>query len=470
MVCNYVCIYTWHKPSQKQNQTKLIMGTQCRETLPPLQDLKVTIQNSCLVFPCQETAARRDSMFLSNIDQVLNFNVETVHFFASHADFPPQTVAEKIKDALGKILVSYDFLAGRLKLNAKTGRLEIDCNGAGAGFVVASSECTLDEIGDLVFPNAAFAKLVVNSLDSLEKDGKLLCIIQVTSFKCGGFAMGISTSHATFDGISFKTFLDNLAGLAGGKPLAVTPCNDRELLAARSPPRVTFPHPELVKLQTHLGQELSVPVFDATQEALDFKIFRLSSSNVSDIKEKAKTNPSSRISGFNAVTAHIWRCKALSHSQDPDRVSTILYAVNIRPRLTPPLPESYTGNAVLTAYANATGKELQEGPISKLVERVAEGSRRMTDEYARSAIDWGEIHKGIPHGDFLVSSWWKLGFDEVGYPWGCPKYSCPVVYHRKDILLLFPDIDDKNSVNVLVALPSKEMEKFEILFHKFLSA
>ncbi|KAJ6891861.1 hypothetical protein NC651_025146 [Populus alba x Populus x berolinensis] len=447
------------------------MGIQCQETPPPLQDLKVTIQNSCLVFPNQETAQRK-SMFLSNIDQVLNFNVETVHFFASHEDFPPQTVAEKIKDALEKILVPYDFLAGRLKLNARTGRLEVDCNGAGAGFVVASSECTLDEIGDLVYPNAAFAKLVVNSSDSLEKDGKLLCIIQVTSFKCGGFALGISTSHATFDGISFKTFLQNLAALAGGKPLAVTPCNDRELLEARSPPRVTFPHPELVKLQTHLGQELNAPVFDAAQEALDFKIFRLTSGNFSDMKEKAKTSPSARVSGFNVVTAHIWRCKALSQSeaQDPDRVSTILYAVNIRPRLIPPLPESYAGNAVLTAYANATCKELQEGPISKLVERVAEGSKRMTDEYARSAIDWGEIHKGFPSGDLLVSSWWKLGFDEVDYPWGCPRYSCPVVCHRKDIILLFPDIDDKNSVNVLVALPSKEMEKFESLFHKFLSA
>jgi omega-hydroxypalmitate O-feruloyl transferase len=89
-------------------------------------------------------------------------------------------VAEKITDAREKILVPYDFLAGRLKSNARTGRLEVDCNGAGAGFVVASSECTLDEIGDLVYPNAAFAKLVVNSSDhSLEKDGKLLCIIQV---------------------------------------------------------------------------------------------------------------------------------------------------------------------------------------------------------------------------------------------------------------------------------------------------
>ncbi|KAJ6317891.1 hypothetical protein OIU76_013439 [Salix suchowensis] len=257
--------------------------------------------------------------------------------------------------------------------------------------------------------------------------------MQVTSFKCGGFAIGISTSHATFDGISFKTFLDNLAAVAGGKPLAVPPCNDRELLAARSPPR----------------------------------------GNISDLKEKAKTSPSARISGFNVVTAHIWRCKALSHDlevQDPDRVSTILYAVNIRPRLIPPLPVSYAGNAVLTAYASARCRELREGPISKLVEMVAEGAKRITDEYARSAIDWGEIYKGFPHGEFLISSWWKLGFDEVEYPWGCPRYSCPVVYHRKDIILLFPDIDDKNSsVNVLVALPKKQMEKFETLFHDYLS-
>uniref|UniRef100_A0A6N2LQY8 Omega-hydroxypalmitate O-feruloyl transferase n=1 Tax=Salix viminalis TaxID=40686 RepID=A0A6N2LQY8_SALVM len=447
------------------------MENQCQETPPVLQELEITIQKSSLVFPDKET--ERKSIFLSNIDQVVNFNVETVHFFASNEDFPPQTVAEKVKNAFEKILVPYDFLAGRMKFNTNTGRLEIDCNGAGAGFVVASSESTLDEIGDLVYPNPAFANLV-NSLQSLEKDGKPLCVIQVTSFKCGGFAIGISTSHATFDGISFKTFLDNLAAVAGGKPLAVPPCNDRELLAARSPPRVTFPHPELLKLQTHLGQELNPPVFDAAQEALDFKIFRLTSGNISDLKEKAKTSPSARISGFNVVTAHIWRCKALSHDlevQDPDRVSTILYAVNIRPRLIPPLPVSYAGNAVLTAYASARCRELREGPISKLVEMVAEGAKRITDEYARSAIDWGEIYKGFPHGEFLISSWWKLGFDEVEYPWGCPRYSCPVVYHRKDIILLFPDvIDDKNSgVNVLVALPKKQMEKFETLFHEYLS-
>lgn len=119
-------------------------------------------------------------MFLSNIDQVLNFDVQTIHFFASHKDFPPQTVTEKLKCALSKVLVPYDFLAGRMKLNPKTGRLEIDCNGAGAGFVVGSSECTLEEIGDLVYPNPAFGQLVAKTMDSLAKDDNPLCIVQVS--------------------------------------------------------------------------------------------------------------------------------------------------------------------------------------------------------------------------------------------------------------------------------------------------
>ncbi|GMP21696.1 hypothetical protein CsSME_00000027 [Camellia sinensis var. sinensis] len=153
-------------------------------------DLKVTIQDTSLVFPSEET--ERKSMFLSNIDQVLNFDVQTVHFFPAHSDFPPQIIAEKVKNALSKVLVSYDFLAGRLKLNpnsddhvvsAAGARLEIECNAAGAGFVVASSEYTLDEIGDLVYPNPAFRQLIVQTLDDdtllSQQNGQPLCVLQV---------------------------------------------------------------------------------------------------------------------------------------------------------------------------------------------------------------------------------------------------------------------------------------------------
>ncbi|CAH1446506.1 unnamed protein product [Lactuca virosa] len=436
-----------------------------------IHDLKVIIHDTITIFPSHETEKR--SMFLSNIDQVLNFNVETVHFFVGDPQFPSQVVAEKLKSALSEALVVYDFLAGRLRLNLDAQRFEFDCNGVGARFVVGSSEFELHEIGDLVYPNPGFRQLVQKSYDDLAIHDRPLCIIQLTSFKCGGFAIGVATNHATFDGISFKTFLQNLASLAADKPLATTPCNDRRLLAARSPPQIQFDHPELFKIPT--GIDLPSPtVFDTPEGELDFKIFNLTSNDIAYLKQKAKDEPFStnaKITGFNVVAAHVWRCKALSSgtNYDPERVSTVLYAVDVRSRLG--LPPSYAGNAVLSAYASARCKEIEEGPLSKLVEMVTEGTKRMTGEYAQSVIDWGEVNKGFPNGEFLISSWWRLGFADVEYPWGKPRYSCPVVYHRKDIILLFPDIigESNNEVNVLVALPGKEMEKFEALFHKFLA-
>ncbi|CAA2934639.1 omega-hydroxypalmitate O-feruloyl transferase [Olea europaea subsp. europaea] len=455
------------------------MGTLCREPLDPsIQDLKVTLQDSTLVFPSQETENR--SIFLSNIDQVLNFYVQTIHFFPANPDFTPEVIASRLKTALEKVLVPYDFVAGRLKHNPQSSRLEVECNAAGAGFVVASTQFSLDEIGDLVYPNPAFRGLIVQSLDNLEADNQPLCIFQVTSFKCGGFAMGISTNHVLFDGISFKCFLENLASQAfDDKPLAIVPCHDRHLLAARSPPRVTFPHPELLKLELPIGEDTIPSVFDCQQEDLDFKIFHLNSDNISYLKEKAKIdgpNENTKITSFNVVSALIWRCKALSSGDNSQRVSTVLYAVDIRSRIKPSLPFSYCGNAVLSAYASSICSKLEDEPFSKIVDMVSEGAARMTDEYARSAIDWGEIYKGFPNGEFLISSWWKLGFSEVEYPWGKPRYSCPVVYHRKEIILLFPEINNGsnnnngNGVNVLVALPAKEMEKFQSLFHTFLAS
>nr|XP_043615710.1 rosmarinate synthase-like [Erigeron canadensis] len=438
-----------------------------------IEDLKVILHDTVTIFPPQETEKR--SMFLSNIDQILTFNVETVHFFVANPEFPPNLVAEKLKTALSKALVPYDFLAGRLKFNNnESQRFEFDCNGAGALFVEGSSEFELGEIGDLVYPNPGFRQLVQKSYENLEMHDRPLCILQLTSFKCGGFALGVATNHATFDGLSFKTFLENLASLAADKPLATIPCNDRHLLAARTPPQIQFDHPELFKIPK--GMDIPNPtVFDCPKGELDFKIFNLTSDDIAHLKNKAKDGPgaaNAKVTGFNVVAAHVWRCKALSAEPeyDPERVSTVLYAVDIRSRLN--LPSSLAGNAVISAYASAKCKEIEEGPLSKLVEMVTEGNKRITGDYVKSVIDWGVENKGFPNGEFMMSSWWRLGFADVEYPWGKPRYSCPVVNHRKDIILLFPDIvgaDNNNEVNVLVALPGKEMEKFEALFHKFLA-
>ncbi|KAF5181411.1 Fatty alcohol:caffeoyl-CoA acyltransferase [Thalictrum thalictroides] len=313
------------------------------ETASIPHDLKVTMQNFSMVYPMEKTERR--NMFLSNIDQAVNFYVQTLHFFPANVNFSPEKVVEKIENALRKLLVQYDFLAGRLKFDPVKGRLEIDCNSAGAGFAVASSELTLAQLGDLVYPNSAFGQLIQeNYLHSSDSEDRPVFVLQALS---------------------------------------------------------------------------------------------------------------------GAI-----------ENNNPDKITTILYAVDIRSRLGPPsFPSSYTGNAVITAYGRAKIHEVEEKPFSYLVKMINEGTSRISDEYVRSVIDWGELHKGFPYGDVLVSSWWRLGFDEVEYPWGRSKYSCPLVHHRKDIILFFPDMDEviDKGVNVLVALPSQDMKIFQELFNGFLA-
>jgi shikimate O-hydroxycinnamoyltransferase len=158
------------------------MGTTSQETIPLLQDMKVTIHKTSMIFPSKQI--EKKSLFLSNIDKVLDFHVKMVQFFEANKDFPPQIVTEKLKKALEDALVAYDFLAGRLKMNSETNRLEIDCNAEGVGFVVASSEYKLDQIGNLGYPNQAFAQFVHNAKD-FHKIGDIpLCVVQVQIYSC----------------------------------------------------------------------------------------------------------------------------------------------------------------------------------------------------------------------------------------------------------------------------------------------
>lgn len=282
--------------------------------------------------------------------------------------------------------------------------------------------------------------------------------------------MGMSTNHIILDGIGAKAFLDNLASQAfdDDKPLAIVPCNDRRLLAARSPPQVSFPHHEYLNLNLPTGEGTRPPVFDCDSENLNFRIFKLSPIDITNLKDKAKSssNKNAKISSFGVAAALMWRCKALSGDRKGE-VSTMLNPINIRSRVNPQLPASYSGNGVLPIGVSATREELEKGSFSKLVEMISNRVNDMTDEYVKSAFDWLEVHRGVPHGDYVVSSWLGLGFEKVVYPWGKPMYSCPIVNHRKDICWVFRDAVD-DGVGAMVALPSEEMLRFETLFHEFI--
>ncbi|KAF9623710.1 hypothetical protein IFM89_004090 [Coptis chinensis] len=419
------------------------------------------VKRCSTVVPWKKTARR--IMFLSDFEQYLNWNVGAIAFFSANSEFPPERAVGELEIAFRKALVYYDYLAGRLRLNSEEGRIEIDCNSAGAGFVVISSELTLAEVGDLVSSSPAFQQLETMIPD------KCLFAIQVTSFKCGGFAIAIRMKHLIFDAWGLRMFLNDLTSLIANDHLSVAPYNDRQPLSITPPSHL--PHLRGLKvLESDKTFQVSKPAS---------KIFRLGPEDILNLKKKAIPQENSKdytggpITRYKVITALIWRCKALARNagNDPERNSTLHCPVNIRPKLQhPQLPPSYTGNAFIVATCTATFQELEEQPFSELVEMVSNALSNIKEDDIRGIIESGQWLKGFPHGDVVVTSWLNMAFGDVEYPWGKPKWAGPLpVSEWNDIIVVFPENNpSSNGVNVLVTLTPEEMDKFQALFHMFI--
>ncbi|URE22669.1 Omega-hydroxypalmitate O-feruloyl [Musa troglodytarum] len=413
------------------------------------------------------------TIYLSNIDQTAAFPVETIFFY----EMPPDDAAavtsdvvERVKSSVSDVLlIPYYFMAGRLNFNLETKRLELLCNNAGALFVGATSRRSLEELGNLSAPNPSFQHLILRTDGFSGPNETPIFTIQVTVFRCGGFSIGIMTNHSVVDGKSAAEMFENLAAICRGDGLKIRELHvDRSCIGARDPPQIRFHHAEYTKRRdatcfTSPGRPSPSTAPLQVSKNHDYRVLSLSPDMIDGLKRKAMTECCST---FEAVVAHLWRARTKAVFDDPLEISSVLFAVDVRSKVSPPLPRGFTGNAVITASASAGAAELGERPLCFAVKRVREAIGRVTDEYVRSAVDWLEVNKGVPsvlERNFFVSAWWKLPFHELDFGWGKPVYGGPVVSGMHEFVLLLADgrKDGKRSgINVWAALEEEEMKSF----------
>ncbi|KAF5177366.1 omega-hydroxypalmitate O-feruloyl transferase-like [Thalictrum thalictroides] len=412
-----------------------------------------------------------ETVFLSNIDQTLAFPVSTVFFFkVPHFMKITSTldVAERVKKSVSEVLlIPYYFMAGRLNFNCEASRLELVCNNAGVLFVTATSELALKDLGDLRLPNPSFHHLIHRVERSKDFIKTPIFTIQVTRFKCGGFSIGFVVNHSLLDGRAAAEMFDNLATLCRGEGMKICAINnDRTFTKARVPPQIKFPHKEYIKLSEISSTCSSFAPPSSPHVVLQSytcKLISFTPEMLSTLKDKALT----KCSTFEAIVAHLWRTRTKAVFNDPNEDSSVMFAVDIRSRMSPPLPHGFSGNAVVTASATAKVAELDEKPFAYCVEKIKESNKGITDEYVRSVIDWLEVYKGVPctsvSGNFYVSAWWKLPFYELDFGFGKPIYGGPVMGGFDDFVLLLSDGNSNSGgINVWICLEHEKMERFMV--------
>ncbi|KAK9288240.1 hypothetical protein L1049_016689 [Liquidambar formosana] len=260
--------------------------------------------------------------------------------------------------------------------------------------------------------------------------------------------------------------LENLASICRGEGLKTQVIySDRTCIRARNPPQIKYPHKEYVKLTevSSLASPFTLHIQSSPSPLISsnkyiFKLFSFTPEKLCSLKEKAII----KCSSFEAIVAHIWRARTKAVFNNPDEFSTVLFAVDIRNIISPPLPNGFAGNAVITAFATGKVSDLVEKPFSFCVEMVKEARNRVTDEYVRSVIDWLEVYRGIPatcNGNFYVSAWWKLPFCELDFGFGKAVHGGPVVSGNDEFVLL---LSGGRGVNVWMALEQEKMKRFMV--------
>ncbi|XP_059462798.1 hydroxycinnamoyl-CoA:piscidic acid hydroxycinnamoyltransferase-like [Corylus avellana] len=357
----------------------------------------ITFKSTCMIVPNEPTP--NGLLLLSECDQVMQWTHAPLIFIykPNNNTIKPFSI-ETMKNSLGRALVHYYPLAGRLHW-IEGGRLQLHCNAMGAQLTEAYSESNLDEFGDFT-PNGIIQHLfprVDYSSTSIEE--RPLLLVQLTRFPCGGLCVGIAISHIVVDGWATLNFTNAWAKLARGEDLGCDemPFHDRTMLRSHEVPpvRPRFEHISFTKPPLLIGCSDTKAEQEKETSAVLLKVTK---EQIEVLQKKANQNmvlarPYSR---YEVVAGHIWRCACKARANDDCQPTRVSFSTDCRNRFKPPLPQGYFGNVIFTAVTSpCLYADLLSKPLSYAAGKLREAIERVTNEYITSALDFITSQKDV---------------------------------------------------------------------------
>jgi omega-hydroxypalmitate O-feruloyl transferase len=437
--------------------------------------MKVTRSEPVLVHASGDAAATvaEEYYFLSNLDQNVAVPMKTVHVFTSSAD----NAAALMRESLSRVLPSYYPFQGALAVRPD-GRLAVRNGRRGVPFVEASADGELRQVtdGSVSAPGAAeaLADLVytVGTDDGeTDREASSLLTVQVTTFKCGGLVLGLSMNHCLADGQSAAEFLRSWAEVARGLPLSTSPFLDRTLQSARPVPTIVFPHDEFAEIEDVSGL---AGMFGGDDDPFVYRSFTFDAGKLESLKKAASdgdgagaaasATTTTTCSTFVALTAFVWVARTRALRMRPEQRSKLLFAVDGRRRVDPPLPRGFWGNAVVFACCIADAGDLLGRPLSAAARSIQDAIARTDDAFIRSAVDYIERNRGARPSltaTTLLTAWNRLGLDTADFGWGQAVHSGPAELPQKEVVMILGGGRDSQSKVLVIGLPLSCVQTFE---------
>ncbi|KAI9118025.1 hypothetical protein K1719_010357 [Acacia pycnantha] len=481
----------------------------------PSSDL-VSISRVEPVYPKHHVKASGRALNLSNLDRQCPTLMYVVFFYnplsqEAFKDVSLSSVFNSLKSGLEETLSVWYPAAGRLRVNQSDGKLNLWCNNEGAIIVEAQTPLRFSQLGDLSQYNEFFEKLVYKPSFHANFSNMPLVVAQVTKFGCGGYSIGIGTSHSLFDGPATYDFLrawasnsEFLKGIKHGGGEVAKPVHERGILLSGSleTPKGTMPmnlpSNSSRSSNNHDHQQTKAVAIEhlyqlIMQAASEYKSFlpqnigcseqnnyvlmtyHVSNSLIDYLKRKhfsMTTDRSPIFSTFEVLSSHLWkaRIKALGLGERREKKVCLQFAVDTRNKMVPPLPKGFSGNAYVLASVMMSVREVEEASYEMIVAKIREAKNRVNHAYVKAYVEALESSSSgslPPLKELtLVSDWTRMPFYNVGFFHGKATCVSPLATPLPQVAYFMPSPSDSAGVHVRIGLHPQSTTAFS---HYFLS-
>lgn len=391
--------------------------------------------------------------------------IPRVHVEVLYAYNAPTIPTPSLEEGLSKVLGEYREWAGRLCKDA-SGRPEIELNDDGVVLVEAQAHGNLQDLWPFN-PSHLLLDLI-----PINRGVPELLLIQVTRFACGGMTLGVARHHQVADGEAASEFMEAWASAVKGLPAASCVLHDRSLLMSRDPPQPVFDHSEYQKPPPK-------PEGSTNNEYPDLAIKKLHFSPELLKKLKAEAakgaEEGTSYSTFVSLLAHLWKCITKARGlEDEEGETRVLVAVNVRKRISPPLPKGYFGNAMCHTCPQTKMKDLVSKPLSFAAGHVHDSIKKVNSDYVRSALDFIEIqqknpvqiartNKTVLTPNLSVTSWATLPLYNLDFGCGTPMFAGNPYIPFEGLVIFAPSHKKDGSIDVVLGLFAPDMERLEAI-------
>ncbi|KAH6819441.1 hypothetical protein C2S51_003044 [Perilla frutescens var. frutescens] len=432
-----------------------------------MTEMKIEILSKELIKPSSPTPTQLRDFKLSFIDERIPpfYGPLILYYtFNEQQNIKQPEMVGLLKSSLSDALVQFYPFAGRMK-----GQIFVDCNDNGILYVEAQGHGRILDI--IKSPDSEILDKLTPFISSgfVSNYVEEPLAVQITSFICGGIAIGMCISHRIADHYSLSSFTKCWAAVTRRDHAnPITPVFNS---AALFPPRNT---PDF---QPNFKSPSVLPLAPKVQ----MKVFLFTPAAVNALKLQVTGNTSIvNPSRVEAVTAFLWsRCAAATGVKKSD-LSIACHPVNIRGKISA-LTEHSFGNLFQMVTAESGG---ETGWI-QLMEKLRAAFGRLDGEYMEKLLgekgfnlakeNFMEISKYLARGNvevFRFTSLCRFPVYEADFGWGRPVWVSYAGVPNKNCIFLFDCVGMEGGVEAWIVMTDQAMERLQqdVEFNKFTTA